>query len=178
MIHIHFLKELRIFIQETEITSKNIFIDFYAPGCEDMYRDRIKKMHLENIIKIHNRIPYHKVIEEMYASDLLLLFQGPTCDIQIPAKFFEYLRVGKPILALTTMESETAQLVNQTGSGRIVTIDNPIEIANELKNWYFNGSSLPVKNVKNIQLFSRKFQTRQLAEGFNNILNNFKITYK
>jgi len=38
------------------------------------------------------------------AADALLVMQASNCNAQIPAKIYEYLRAGKPILALTDPE--------------------------------------------------------------------------
>ena len=52
----------------------------------------------------------------------LLLLQGPTCNHQIPAKAYEYLRVGRPILALTSHEGDTAALLQDAGGASITDL--------------------------------------------------------
>src|SRR5262249_49886091 len=45
------------------------------------------------------RVDWDKAVESLWKADILLIFQGHH-RTAIPAKFFEYLRTGKPILAL------------------------------------------------------------------------------
>jgi len=49
----------------------------------------------------------------------LLLLQASNCNSQIPAKVYEYLRAGKPILALTDPEGDTATLLRNLGINTI-----------------------------------------------------------
>ena len=53
-------------------------------------------------MKLIEPIPRRKALEYLYESDILLVFgfDGPGCELQVPAKLFEYLRVGRPIFAL------------------------------------------------------------------------------
>ena len=49
-----------------------------------------------------------RALAEQLAADGLLLFQAANCNHQIPAKLYEYLRAGRPILALTDAAGNTA----------------------------------------------------------------------
>lgn len=47
----------------------------------------------------------------MLSSDGLLILQADNCNRQIPAKAYEYLRAGRPILALSDSRGDTATLL-------------------------------------------------------------------
>lgn len=65
-----------------------------------------------------NRIlPRQEALEAMASSDYLLLLdlndQGTR--LQLPAKLFEYIRIGRPILAFTSPESPAENILRQSG---------------------------------------------------------------
>jgi len=68
--------------------------------------------------------------EIMHRADLLLLFQG-TFRAQIPAKFFEYLRTGKPVFAVAEKGALT-DLIEETKSGQWADPANVSDIAEKL----------------------------------------------
>jgi hypothetical protein len=74
-------------------------------------------------------IPYREALAEMMACDALLVMQASNCNAQIPAKIYEYLRAGKPILGLTDPDGDTAHVMRQAGLGDIVRLDSADEIA-------------------------------------------------
>lgn len=66
----------------------------------------------------------------MRQADVLLLFQG-SFRVQIPAKFFEYLQTGKPILAITE-EGALSKLIEETKSGLWADPGDVADIAEKL----------------------------------------------
>jgi hypothetical protein len=61
-----------------------------------------------------------------------LLFQGQRFDRQIPAKLYEYLRIGRPIFALVGEHGDTAAVLRSTDSAEPVPIDDVDAIATRL----------------------------------------------
>jgi len=66
------------------------------------------------------RVGYERALAEQASAQLLLLLQASpdTADL-VPAKLFEYLRAGRPVLAMVG-PGATAELLRQTGGGWIV----------------------------------------------------------
>lgn len=95
-------------------------------------------------------------------ADVLLLITAPDKASIATGKIFEYLAVGKPILALTR-GTEAARIVLETGSGIVVDPDNAHEIAAAIEEMVQNNShtSSPVKEV--IAQFARDKQMSELA---------------
>jgi glycosyltransferase involved in cell wall biosynthesis len=91
-----------------------------ASGFESTYEPMLKAEGLENLVQLLPPLPYHESLQNTAAADGLLLFQAACCDHQIPAKLFEYLRIAKPILALTSHAGDTAAILKQTGGATIV----------------------------------------------------------
>ena len=99
-----FFHAVRIYKHHHPNAGKDMQIDLIAPGDEGLYQREIDKLDLTDIVHIKSPLPYDEILQTMADSDVLLLFQGKSCDLQIPAKLYEYLRIGKPVLALTTQQ--------------------------------------------------------------------------
>lgn len=66
---------------------------------------------LEQHIKIRSQVDTARSYELMSESDCLILLQ-PGTKTQLPGKFFDYLNMAKPILALGEKNSEVENMVN------------------------------------------------------------------
>jgi hypothetical protein len=51
----------------------------------------------------------------MVRSDILLLLDGPGRRIGVPAKLYEFIGAGRPILALAERDGDTAWVLSQSG---------------------------------------------------------------
>ena len=68
----------------------------------------------------------------MLNADGLLVLQAANCNHQIPAKIYEYLRAGRPILALTDLAGDTAGALQRLGIDTIAALDSTPQIAQAL----------------------------------------------
>ncbi len=125
-------------------------------------------------------MPYRQALQECAEADGLLLFQAADCDKQIPAKAYEYLRIGKPILALTTHTGDTAALLREVGGATIVNIASEDEIYEGL--WSFVDAlrvgTHPVPDKEKIQRYTREAQAGQLAKVLDELKNKGRYEEK
>jgi hypothetical protein len=86
--------------------------------------------------------------------------------MQIPAKAYEYLRIGKPILALTTHTGDTAVLLREVGGATIVNIASEDEIYEGLSAFVdtLRVGTHPLPDKDKIQRYTREAQASQLAK--------------
>src|SRR5262249_55470944 len=82
------------------ISASELKIVLRASGSEGQYENDIRSKGVDDIVSLQPTISYKAALQEMLDSDGLLLFQGPTCNRQIPAKLYEYLRAGTPMLTI------------------------------------------------------------------------------
>jgi glycosyltransferase involved in cell wall biosynthesis len=75
------------------------------------------------------RVPHPIVLSEMHRSHVLLLLLSFDC---YPGKLFEYMRVGRPILALAP-EGAGANLVRRSGTGCVVDPEDSERLVQVLK---------------------------------------------
>ena len=172
---IPFFKAVQKIKDNSPNAQKEMQIDFIAPGDENKYKAEIDNMQLSDVIHVHSPVPYKTVLQQMADSDILLLFQGPGCDTQVPAKLYEYMCIGKPIMGLTTKTGESARLVKSTNAGTITSIDDSDAIYLELqkiKSDIKEGVDLPCVSKDVAATFSRQRQSKQLSETLHHALNS------
>ncbi len=97
-------------------------VDLRGAGSEAYFGGLIRDLGIADVVHLRPRISYHEVLRECGEAAGLLLLQGPSCDAQIPAKAYEYLRLGKPILALATKTGDTARLLEACGGATVVDL--------------------------------------------------------
>ncbi|MBI5236580.1 MAG: glycosyltransferase [Deltaproteobacteria bacterium] len=78
--------------------------------------DVARECGLESIVEVRDFIPQTQALKVMCMSHLLLVL-ATAQPLAIPAKVYDYIGSGTPILALTEAGA-TADVINETGSGR------------------------------------------------------------
>jgi glycosyltransferase involved in cell wall biosynthesis len=150
---------------ESRISKDNLQIAFRAPGSENLYRSMLNEMNIADIVQLQPHIPYRQSLQECADADALLLFQAANCDHQIPAKAYEYLRVQRPVFALTTQTGDTANLLNETGGATIVDLASADDIYRKLQPFLeaIRAGRHPVADRSRLERYARHNQARDLA---------------
>lgn len=99
----------------------------------------------------------------------LLLSDVPGADRVVPAKLFEYLAIGKPLLAIAP-RGETFDIAGRFFPEGPVTPDNPGAISDWLQQRLSNDSPVSAPAITGIEEFSRESQTRRLAQILNGLV--------
>lgn len=103
-------------------------ITLRATGFDAVYRPTLDRLGLADVVELAPALGHREALREVLDADGLLLFQGHTSNPAIPAKAYEYLRAGRPILALVAQDGETAGLLQRCGVGNFAPIDDPRRI--------------------------------------------------
>ena len=161
-----FFRALARLKQGGKVNQATVSIDLRAPGSQAYYAGMLRGMDIEDLVRLLPPIPYREALREGAEADGLLLFQGASCNHQIPAKAYEYLRLGKPILALTDHAGDTATLLRETGGATTVDLGDEQAIYAALPAFL---SSLwrgdhPLPNPQVVQRYSRRSQAFQVAQ--------------
>ena len=114
------------------LVAGELCIRFRAAVHEDLLKALAKTCDVQDMIELLPAITYLDALAEMMAVDALLVMQASNCNAQIPAKIYEYLRAGKPILGLTDPEGDTAVVLQQAGIHSVAHLDSADEITTEL----------------------------------------------
>jgi hypothetical protein len=138
---------------------------FRAAGHDELLHGLTRKYGLEPFVEVLPSLPYREALAEMVRADGLLVLQARNCNAQIPAKLYEYLRAGRPILALTDPAGDTAQAMREAGLDSIARLDSVDEIGSSLSRFVAvigNGrAALP--NPSHVARLARRGQARTLA---------------
>ena len=81
---------------------------------------------VDELVEFVPRLPREATLEQMASASCLLVLQ-PGTTVSVPGKVYEYLAVGRPILAIAE-EGETADLVRASGVGSSVGPDDEVAI--------------------------------------------------
>jgi glycosyltransferase involved in cell wall biosynthesis len=150
---------------EQKVGPQSIQISLRASGEEPYYKELLEGHGLTDIVHVLSPIPYHEVLREGASADALLLFQGVTCNHQIPAKAYEYFRLRRPILALTTHEGDTAALLRDVGGATIANMYDSEEIYRCLLNFLeqLRRGDHPLPDPSKSNRYSRRNQAHELG---------------
>lgn len=127
---------------------------------------------LDSCLNLIAQKPYKEVLADIHSAQLLLLpidnFEG--AKWVITGKIFEYLAVKRPILCVGPVDGDAAFVINSTGAGKVFGFEDVVGIKNQLIRWYeeFKNGTLNI-NSKEIESYSRKGLTRELATILNDI---------
>lgn len=114
------------------INSERLEIVLRASGHDRTIAPMIEAAGIGDIVKLAPPIPYDDAIREMVEVDGLLVFQAANSNHQIPAKVYEYMRAGRPILGITDPQGDTADVLRCAGIDSLAPLDDAQEIAARL----------------------------------------------
>jgi glycosyltransferase involved in cell wall biosynthesis len=108
------LEVLAELMREGRLQSSEVRVSFIGDGAwlgSQEFRSKVESLGLEQVVKVESRVSHQEALERMANAAVLLLLQASDdTRALIPAKAFEYLRIGRPILALT-LPGATADLL-------------------------------------------------------------------
>ncbi len=120
-------------------------------------RDSAPDLFASGMITLQPRIDWEKAQQATREADVLLIFQGhhPTA---IPAKFYEYMQTGKPIVAIAG-RGALRDIVLQTGSGFVADPDDQTEIESVLE----QSLQAEPRRPDEVQRIAEQFDFRKLT---------------
>jgi hypothetical protein len=119
-----FFEALRRLKSRGRIDAARFRVRFRAPGNESMLRTLSAEKSIADLLEILPDIPYRQALEEMIRADALLVLQASSCNQQIPAKLYEYLRSERPVLGLTDPRGDTAAAMQKAGVTTIASLSS------------------------------------------------------
>ncbi len=160
-----FFKAVAKLQAEGALTHEDVAIDLRASGAEPYYEALIRDLGIGNLVRLLPSLPHREALRDAAGSDALLLFQSASCNHQIPAKVYEYLRLRRPILALTSHQGDTAGVLRSAGGATIVDIADTNAIYEALPEFLrvLRAKTHPLAPFEVVQRYSRRRQVGDLA---------------
>jgi glycosyltransferase involved in cell wall biosynthesis len=147
-------------------------------GCHQ-FRTEIERRGLNHLIEISGQVPYNQATQAMTRSDILLLFDTPGRRAGVPAKLYEYIGVGRPVLALAERDSDVAWVLRESGTlHRMASPSDPLQIKQALAELIdeITANRLSPASEKQRLLFTRQAMAGRLAEIMNSAIHEKKQT--
>ncbi|MEA4825939.1 MAG: glycosyltransferase [Clostridium sp.] len=164
-----FLKAIKNLVYKRKIDKNKIKVIFSYTEYKEKWQNYLKDNNLESIVDFKDYMSHEESIKLSINSDLLLLIvgSGEKNKSVYTGKVFEYLRMGKPILALSPKGSVVENLLKETNSGENFEYDDITGIENYIlkayKKWENNSVSDFILN-DNIAKYEREYLTKRLAK--------------
>jgi glycosyltransferase involved in cell wall biosynthesis len=141
-----------------------LLVGFIAPEAAGIDKEIYARAVAEGWLEMRGLAPRDEAWRMTAQANGLLLLQ-PQSDIQVPGKLFEYLCVGRPILALAPTASPIEWILGRSGVPYVcIHPDDPAEIADAKLIDYLGLPDIPAPaNNWFTERFDAFNQTRQLA---------------
>jgi hypothetical protein len=120
----HFLAALKRLRAAGKISAERLAVRFRAAVHEQFVTELVREAQLQDVVEVAPPIGYREALLEMMRADGLLVLQASTCNSQVPAKIYEYLRARRPVLALTDPVGDTAKVLTESGVADLAPLDD------------------------------------------------------
>jgi len=168
-------KSIKVLASSGKINAKNFSLVFIG-NIDSSVKTSIEEYKISEFVKMIPYLPHNEALKyTQYANIMMLLVTQSERNRRIlPGKTFEYMRTGKPILALGPIDGEVARIITHTNTGIVISYDNFGKIYNTILYFYnlWKENKLKMNPISNkILAYSRKNLTQKLATVFENIYN-------
>jgi glycosyltransferase involved in cell wall biosynthesis len=162
-----FLMALKQFLLQEP--SARVVLTLAGGSCEWAAK-HIDDPNLVARLELLGQLPHRNVFSLLAASHLLLHTYPQGIPYSVPGKLYEYLRSGRPIVAICDRPSEVASILERTRRGRAFRPNEVEELAgylrSEYQRWLVDGTAPALRVDDSIRMYERKRLTEQLAEAF------------
>lgn len=165
---------------QTKKIDREAIVFLYVGAGQDLTA-LAKDYKLTDIIQTTGYVSHHQALQYNIDSNLLLLLVGDTARVKYvyTGKIFDYLRSGKPILAIAPDPSVVKETLDATGHGYVVQSPDMARIQEiilkEYTDWK-NKSENTFLHHPLIEQFERKYLTGKLAQALTMGIKNHKET--
>jgi glycosyltransferase involved in cell wall biosynthesis len=166
-----FFQALARLLKDGHVSPDTLRVELWGCGADKYYAGILGQLRLEEMVELRPTLPYREALRDCADASAFLVLQAASCNRQIPAKTYEYLRLRKPILALTAADGDTARLLRATGGATIVDLQDEEAIYATLPKFLaavrFGSHPLPDSTIT--QRYERHTQARELAACLSSI---------
>jgi glycosyltransferase involved in cell wall biosynthesis len=151
---------------------RDVRIVFRGSAHADHFQSLINDLQLQDVVSFPPALPYREAIAEMLAADALLVFQADNCNTQIPAKVYEYLFAGRPVIGITDPQGDTGQLLALVGASYLAKLEDQASIGPLLARSIddIRAGTFPLPDHAKILGLSRRARTAELAEVLDDLV--------
>ena len=140
----------------------------FAGKVPDEFNDAILSLKLEKNYQFKGYLSHRESVQLLLESDILLLIIDdiPNNKGILTGKLFEYLGTKRPIFAIGPVDGDANEVIKTSNSGEMVDYSDDEGAYNLLKKMYKEWEENSASYSYDVEPFSRKNLTKQLAEVF------------
>ena len=145
------------------------FIGKWSPG----FLSRVKQFPYPEVIQWQSYLPHQQALQVAARCHVLALSieeEYPGNTAVTPGRLYEYLALGRPILAMVPPESDVAAVVKKAGVGIVIAPTDKQKLKNHLREWIQQPPAGIPPKWETLKEFSRPYQTHQLIQFLQQIL--------
>jgi glycosyltransferase involved in cell wall biosynthesis len=128
---------------------------------------------LDNHVSLSGYVPHNHVATINKNSSVLLLTLNPDSKPLskglVPAKLFEYLASGRPILCIGSEDGDAAHILNETRAGITVSFEDKEKMKETIQNLFHKFLENDLPDNSNVE--SERYSRRNLAYEYSILLN-------
>ncbi|WNC16550.1 glycosyltransferase family 4 protein [Brevibacillus brevis] len=176
------LRAIRELIDAGQVDPADVQLSFAGvfdyPGYSEN-RDCVEELGLGSIVRVLGNLPHKEALGLMKGADALLLIGDVSSDAgaYIPGKLYEYMGIGKPILALNKA-GEATEIIEKFRLGRVADPEDKEAIKQAYlqlyQEWKHQGSGGQAERgedfAERVKPYERREQARQLAALMDDLL--------
>jgi len=154
--------------RDGRVNADSLRLRFRAPVHDDLLQRLAAQSNTSDLVEVLSPVPYALALQEMLRADGLLVMQGANCNAQIPAKLYEYLRAGRPILGLADPAGDTGRVLVEAGVDHVAALEIAHQVeavmSRYLADTHLGGTAASLRRP--LRDMSRRARTQALAEVF------------
>ena len=177
------LEAIRELIDAGEIDQHDLLLSFAGvfdyPGYSEN-RDCVERLKLQDNVRLMGNLPHKEALGLMKGADALLLIGDVSRDAgaYIPGKLYEYMGIGKPILALNKA-GEATDIIEQFQLGQVADPEDKAAIKEAYlrlyREWKAAAATIDAEGrgadfAERVKPYERREQARQLAQLMNDVI--------
>lgn len=133
-------------------------------------RQAIEQANLGDYFFLAGQLPHREALQHQVDADALLLVTASGSKGVSTSKLYEYLAIGRPILALSR-DSPATRLISELSAGIVVPPDDPRVIRQAIETLYTRWSIGDIRQAvdERVRQFERRELTKRLATIFDEL---------
>lgn len=159
-------------LRDAGVASAQTFrMRFRAAVSEALIRGLAEQHGVSDLVEVLPAVPYKQALAEMLSADALVVMQASNCNAQIPAKLYEYLRAGRPVLGLADPAGDTARALAAAGVEAVAPLHDVEAIVGLLGHFITDRASCPslLARPDAVRDASRRARTQALVRLFDSL---------
>lgn len=171
------LKALSLIKIEHPSVLQDLYFEFIGPGSAK-FANLVKEYELETHVLLGTSVPYEEAVKKDRAASVLLCLPLTPEDMysQVPAKLYQFIALGKPVLAFAAPDGAMAMVLQEAGVDHVMADPrDPVDIARsllEIHDRWKQGTLRYGGNDEKRRRFDRQNMAVQIEQVFCDLINN------